>query len=264
VIVTVGLGGAVPDPYARLRADLGDAMGSGDPALSRADRLCRACVRLLDVDGAAISVMSGGSTYGTFGSSNELSRQLDELQFTFGEGPCMDAVRDGGPVRAENLADPAEQRWPAYSGSALGLGVRALYALPIGVAHSYIGVLDLYRHTPGPLVGHSLIGGLMAAELAALPLLDLIGAEAALATAPEHDLGWDQVASLARVEVYQATGMVMAQLGIGPADALVRLRAHAFAHGLTASQVAWAIVERRLALESDITMPPDVDSGEHT
>jgi hypothetical protein len=264
VIVTVGLGGAVPDPYARLRADLGDAMGSGDPALSRADRLCRACVRLLDVDGAAISVMSGGSTYGTFGSSNELSRQLDELQFTFGEGPCMDAVRDGGPVRAENLADPAEQRWPAYSGSALGLGVRALYALPIGVAHSYIGVLDLYRHTPGPLLGDSLIGGLMAAELAALPLLDLIGAEAALAIAPEHDLGWDQVASLARVEVYQATGMVMAQLGIGPADALVRLRAHAFAHDLTASQVAWAIVERRLALEPDITMPPDVDSGEHT
>jgi hypothetical protein len=252
------------DPYAGLRADLGDAMGGGDVALSRADRLCLACVRLLDVDGAAISVMSGGSTYGTFGSSDQVSRDLDELQFTFGEGPCMDAVREGGPVQAENLEDPAEQRWPAYSSSALGLGIRALYALPIGVAHSYIGVLDLYRREPGPLLGHSLVGGLMAAELATLPLMDLIGAEAALAIAPEYDLGWDQVASLARVEVYQATGMIMAQLGIGAADALVRLRAHAFAHDLTASQVAWAIVERHLVLESDITMPPSRGSGEAT
>lgn len=252
------------DRYAQLRADLGNAMGGGDVALSRADRLCVACVRLLDVDGAAISVMSGGSTYGTFGSSNDLSRELDELQFTFGEGPCVDAVRDGGLVQAENLADPAEQRWPAYADSALGLGVRALYALPIGVAHSYIGVLDLYRRVPGPLVGHSLAGGLMAAELATLPLLDLISTRAALATAPDDDLGWNQLAALARIEVYQATGMIMAQLGINPADALVRLRAHAFVHNLTASQVAWAIVERHLVLESDITMPPSRGSGEAT
>jgi hypothetical protein len=254
----------VTDRYAQLRADLGNAMGGGDVALSRADRLCVACVRLLDVDGAAISVMSGGSTYGTFGSSNDLSRELDELQFTFGEGPCVDAVRDGGLVQAENLADPAEQRWPAYADSALGLGVRALYALPIGVAHSYIGVLDLYRRVPGPLVGHSLAGGLMAAELATLPLLDLISTRAALATAPDDDLGWNQLAALARIEVYQATGMIMAQLGINPADALVRLRAHAFVHNLTASQVAWAIVERHLVLESDITMPPSRGSGEAT
>ena len=243
-------GGAATDSVAELRASLGGAMDSGDPAMSMADRLCRACVDLLDVDGAAVSLMLDGSSQGTFGSSDGLSRQLDEFQFTFGEGPCMDAVREG-PVFAANIADGAETRWPAFVGSAVGLGIGAVFALPISLANSNVGALDLYRHAPGPLLGNSLLGGLMAADLAALPLLDMISAEAELATLGEDEPAWKQLASLARVEVYQATGMVMVQLGVGPAEALARLRAHAFVQGLTASQVAWSIVERELSLESD-------------
>ena len=63
--------------------------------------------------------------------------------------------------------------------------------------------------------------------------------------------GWQQLASLERGEVYQATGMIMEMLGVTPAEALVRLRGHAFAHGGTASEVAWAVVERRLVLDAD-------------
>jgi hypothetical protein len=231
-----------------LRASLDDAIDGAAPGLAMAERLCLACVRLLDVDGASISVMHEGSSQGTFGSSGSLSRQLDELQFTFGEGPCMDAVKFAGPVFVDDFGDPQEQRWPAYAGAVLDLGVRAVYALPVGLPDSYVGALDLYRHAPGPLEGDSLIGGLMAAELAALPLLDLMGADRAVA---EAGTGWDQLASLSRVEVYQATGMVMGQLDVGPSEALVRLRAHAFAEGVTASEVAWAIVERRLTFHPD-------------
>ena len=66
-----------------MRAELGAAavVGAGG-ALSAADRLCRACVELLGVDGAAVSLMRDGTTVGTFGCSGELSRRLDELQFT--------------------------------------------------------------------------------------------------------------------------------------------------------------------------------------
>ena len=238
------------DPIAELRAGLGRAMDAGDPQTSTADRLCRACVDLLDVDGAAISLMLQGSSQGTFGSSDGLSRQLDEFQFTFGEGPCIDAMRDG-PVFAANIGDAAETRWPAFVGSAIELGVGALFSLPIILANSVVGALDLYRRTPGPLLGNSLVGGFMAAELAALPLLDMISTEAKLATSGRDRPAWKQLASLARVEVYQATGMVMAQLGVGPAEALARLRAHAFVQGLTSSQVAWSIVERQLSLEPD-------------
>ena len=238
-----------------MRRALGDAVAGGDPAVSMADRLCLACVQLLGVDGAAISVMLEGTSQGTVGASGELSRRLDELQFTFGEGPCIDAVRRGGPVIVEDLADPAEQRWPVYSGPVVGLGVRAVYALPIRLANSVVGALDLYRHKPGPLEGDSRIGGVMAAELAVLPVLALLADGADSLAVADSDAAWDQLGSLARVEVYQATGMVMGQLNVGPAEALVRLRAHAFVHGLTASEVAWSIVGRQLSLEPDDEWP---------
>jgi hypothetical protein len=241
---------------------LNAAVAGGEKGLSAANRLCHACVELLDVDGAAISLMLTDTTQGTFGSSSELSRRLDELQFTFGEGPCMDAVGQSRPILVADLRDPQEQRWPAYAGAVLESGVRAVFAFPVEVASSYVGALDLFRNTPGPLTDAGLAGGLLAAELAALPLLDLMASD--LDPAPsgdsEDESVLDQLASLARVEVYQATGMLMGQLDVGPAEALVRLRAHAFANGLTASDVAWAIVERRLSLDADA---PPASAGEH-
>lgn len=109
----------------------------------------------------------------------------------------------------------------------------------------------MFRSMPGSLGDDALAGGLIAAELAALPLLDLMGADVDWRAAGEGGDGWSQLASLERVEVYQATGMIMAELDVGSTEALLRLRAHAFAHGLTASEVAWTIVERRLILTAD-------------
>jgi len=214
---TIEMKALMTERHARLRAHLSDAIGSADTASSRADQLCHACVRLLGVDGAAISLTADGSMLGTLGASNALSRQLGELQFTFGEGPGVDAVRDGGPVQAENLASPGEQRWLAHTASALRLGVGALFALPIGIPGSYMGVLDLYRRAPGPLRGHALVGALIAAEMAMRPVLDLVSAEATTAQT-EDDLRWDGLASLTWVDVYRAAGMVMggrARRGVG-------------------------------------------------
>ena len=53
------------------------------------------------------------------------------------------------------------------------------------------------------------------------------------------------------VLVSQATGMLVAQLEVEPAGALVRLRAHVFAAGRSATDVACDILDRRLRLEAD-------------
>ncbi len=235
-----------------VRAALGAAVQGTAGGLSAADQLCRTCVELLDVDGAAISLIHKGSSRGTFGSSGELSRTLDELQFTFGEGPCIDSDRRSRPVLVPDLRDPAEQRWPAFAEAVLGFGVRAVFALPIAVASSGIGVLDLFRNAAGPLTSTDFSRGLLAAELAALPLLDLLAKKADWAGQPSTSDAWTELASLERVEIYQATGMIMGQLDVDPTEALVRLRAHAFAQGLTASEVAWRILDRQLALDADL------------
>ena len=235
-----------------MRAELSAGMDTAKTALAAADRLCEACVVVLEVDGASVSLIHDGATQGTFGSSGELSRHLDELQFTFGEGPCLDSVRGGRPILVADLDDPAEQRWPAFRGAVLDAGMGSVFALPVAVANRPVGALDLFRSKTGPLGGGQFGGAMHAAELAALPLLDLMSSDVDWETAGQGADGWDQLSSLERVEVYQATGMIMAAAAVGPADALVRLRAYAFAHETTASEVAFAIVERRLRLE-----PPD-------
>lgn len=234
-----------------LRRQFALSISGTTSALTAADRLCQACVELLDVDGASISVTQGGTTRGTFGSSGVLSRRVDEYQFTFGEGPCLDAVRDGAPVLVADLAARTEQRWPAFRGAALESGVRAVFALPVSWASSSLGALDLYNHETGPLTGHSLAGGLLAARLAALPLLDMMSSRGDLHAHAETEDGWDQLASLERVEVYQATGMIIAALDVSPAEALVRLRANAYARDMTATELAWDILERRIDLSDD-------------
>ena len=235
----------------RLRDALGDAVTGAPTPLAAADRLCDACVELLDVDGASISVMSGGTTQGTFGSSGQLSRTLDELQFTYGEGPCLEAVAQRRAVLVPDLRSAGDDRWPALTQAILGHGIHAVFALPVTIASTPMGALDLYRRSSGPLGSVAMIGGVWAAGLAALPLLDLMSSNTDWQQAADGRGSWEQLASLERVEVYQATGMIVAALEVTPADALVRLRAHAISRELTASQVAYQILERRLVLSRD-------------
>ncbi len=247
-----------------LCAELDEAMAGGGRGLAAADQLCRACVELLGVDGAAISYVDKGSSRGTLGSSGQLSRRLDELQFTYGEGPCLDAVSGRAVVLVPDLTAKDERRWPTFTRALLDGGMRAVFAAPVAIAADPVGALDLFRRDAGPLSPERLAGFQHAAGLAALPLLDLIGADAdrpnadsAVADRPstvagtgdEHE--WSDLASLECVEVYQATGMIMAQLDIGPAEALVRLRAHAYAHDQTASAAAWAVINRAVSFVPD-------------
>jgi ANTAR domain-containing protein len=91
----------------------------------------------------------------------------------------------------------------------------------------------------------------VAADLAALPMLDLFSSDMTAAIDDPDSDAWQELYVLTRAEVSQATGILMAQLDIGPAEALVRLRAHAYATDTSATEVARAIVEQRLYLTKD-------------
>ena len=58
-----------------------------------------------------------------------------------------------------------------------------------------------------------------------------------------------------RAEIHQAAGMVSVQLQVSVAEALVRIRAHAFADGRPLGAVAADIVARRLRLTNDRDHP---------
>ena len=186
---------------------------------------------LLEVDAAAISLILDGANTGTLGASGAPARLYDELQFTLGEGPCLDTVTRHAPVLVVDLADPGEVRWPAYRPAMLAHQIRGVYAMPVVVAGQYAGALDLFRTEPGVLSGEELAGAFVAADLAELPVLDLIGDYLQAPMADADSDAWIELGTLSRAEVSQATGMLVAQLDIEQAEALVRLRAHAYATG---------------------------------
>jgi len=223
----------------------------GRRGLEAADSLCEACVALLDIDAAAICLVFDGANAGMLGSSSAAARTYDELQFTIGEGPCLDSVVLRSPVLVADLADPDDNRWPAYGAALLGHHIRGVYAMPVVLAGEYVGALVLFRTHPGRPAQEQLAGAIAAADLVSMPLLDLMDSDLQAAVADPDSDAWAELNALGRAEVSQATGMVVAQLDIDPAEALVRVRAHAYATGRTAAEVARDIVDRRLRLEAD-------------
>jgi hypothetical protein len=218
-----------------------------------ANRLCEACVDLFDVDAAAISLVFDGANTGTLGHSGGLALEYDEMQFTVGEGPCLDSVTSRRPILVVDLADRREARWPLYGPAMLELSIRGVFAMPIVVAGEYVGALDLFRFDPGDLTAEQFAGAMLAGEMAGVPMLDLMDGDLLAAASDPADDAWAELTALSRSEVSQATGMLVAQLDLEPASALVRLRAHAYATGRSASEVARDILDRRLRFEPDRT-----------
>ena len=206
---------------------------------------------LFSIDAAAISLVFAGVASGTLGSSGATARMYDELQFTFGEGPCLDSVALRAPVLVSDLAHADYGRWPAYAPAMLAHQIRGIFAIPVMVAGEYVGALDLFRAEPGELPGDYLAGAVLAAELAGAPLLDLMHSDLQAAVNDPYSSAWAELNVLSRTEVSQATGMLVAQLGVEPAEALIRLRAHAYATNRSATAVARDILDRRLQLDSD-------------
>ena len=71
-----------------------------------------------------------------------------------------------------------------------------------------------------------------------------------LRTDPGDEQSWDRSWS-SRAEIHQATGMVLAQLGVSAADAFARLRAHAFVEQRLLGDIARDVVARRLTFTND-------------
>jgi hypothetical protein len=87
------------------------------------------------------------------------------------------------------------------------------------------------------------------ADGAFFALLDLLSGSRSAANGDGEWLGGD--ASFYRAEVYQAAGMVTVHLGVGIEEAMIRMRAYAFAHDRSVSDVAADIVGRKLRFRDD-------------
>jgi hypothetical protein len=209
------------------------------------DRLCRAAARDLPASGVAITLLSDSGACALAAASDLVSEQVEELQLTIGEGPCRDAFALRRPVLADDLAADAS-RWPGYAAAAAEHGIRAVFAYPLTAGSMCLGALDIYRTRTGRFSPAARANAAAFADYAAATLL--AGQERA---GPDRaPAGLDDVL-VPRVEVHQAQGMLTVQLGVGLEEALARLRAHAFVHGLSLAVVARDVLSGALVIESD-------------
>lgn len=224
----------------RRRLRILEALAEGGGGDAMTVRLCEVSRRVTGVTGAGIMLMSDDVPLGSVCTANDMSALIEELQYTLGEGPCVDAHRLGRPVLEPDLADPVEPRWLAFTGPAVDAGVRAIFGFPVGVGSAHLGALNLCMDTAGPLTDDQHADALVMAEIAAQAVLAMQTEGSGGALAPELEAG-----SGFHFVVHQAAGMVSAQLEVSIAQALVRLRAHTFATGCALDDVASDVVARR-------------------
>ncbi|KOV61517.1 transcription antitermination regulator [Streptomyces sp. MMG1121] len=215
--------------------------------------LCRACVGLLPVTGASVSISGGPTVRATWCASDRVAAQLAEAQYTLGDGPCQTALDVAAPVLAGDLAaEPDSRRWPVFAHQALALGARAVFSLPLGVGGAAIGTLDLYRDRPGGLSADELSTALWARDAVTFAVMDLPPRHGATEWVPEDDVAsWLDASETGHSEVYQAMGIVMMRLRADPEEALDRMRARAFVQGRTVTEVARDVVARRLTFRPE-------------
>lgn len=215
--------------------------GGGEPWSSL--RLCGACPELVGVSGAGIMLMSGDVPRGSLCASDDVSHLIEELQYTMGEGPCVDAYQHDRVVIEPDLADPATPRWVAFTPRAVRAGVRAIFGFPLRVGTVRLGALNLYRDAPGPLSDDQHADALVVADVTARWVLEMQSGAPAETVAKELEIGADF-----HFTVHNAAGIVSVQESISITEALIRLRAFAFSHDRLLADVAGDVVARRLRL----------------
>jgi hypothetical protein len=230
--------------------------------------------------GVGLAVVGTDGPAAVLAASGGPARQMEDLQFVLGEGPCVDASRSGWPVLVPDLIMDASQRWPAFTPGATAAGVHAAFTFPLQVGAIAIGGLALYRTTPGGLSDSEFSQALAFADAAVAVLLHAQDRAGSVADAdaegdgrhgpPVTVAGIDVLRAVdRRAVVHQATGMISVQLEVTLAVALSRLRAHAYAIGRPMLDVAADVVARLLAFDhsdagtaSATERPPPSTSGD--
>ena len=205
--------------------------------------LCGVCPGIAGVTGAGVMLMSGEIPRGSLCSTDGVSQLIEELQYTLGEGPCVDAYQQDQVVAEPDLADPVTRRWLAFTPPALQAGVRAVFGFPLRAGTVRLGALNLYRDAPGPLSGGQHADALVVADVAARWVLEAQAGAPPDTVAEELEAGADF-----HFTVHNAAGIVSAQQDISVTEALIRLRTHAFSNDRPLADVAHDVIARTLQM----------------
>ena len=195
----------------------------GGPDMDTA--LMLATSHLAGSDGAVMTLFDSQLTETMLLASCAAARRAHDLEIQVGEGPSFDATRTGQPA----IASAAEigRRWQFYESEVAPFGVTAVAAIPLRIGSACLGALTLFNPIPLRIDTLTELG-----EALAYALL-------------EDSLDHADADGRCRVRVHEAAGRMSVRRGCSVADAMVLIRARAFAEGATVDAVAHDIVTGR-------------------
>jgi GAF domain-containing protein len=206
--------------------------------------LCAPFLEQLPVAGVAVTMFGGTSAETLVSASDELAARLDELQFDLGEGPRWEALRTRLPVLIPDVHSHPYS-WPVFNKALLDTKVAAIFVFPLTLGALDLGAVELHHTKPGSLsYKDHVVAAALAGRTAWHLLRWILSAKSTDTDAAENNV------LMSRREIHQATGMVLAQAGTNAAEALLLLRAYAFANGMPVREAAEAV------LRGDISFDP--------
>jgi GAF domain-containing protein/ANTAR domain-containing protein len=230
---------------ARVAEIVADAKHAGGSE-SLPERLCAACATALPVTGVGLAFMNDSGPVGTIAATGGAARRMEDLQLVMGEGPCVEASQSRRPVLQPDLAATAPARWPHFGPAVLRAGVASIFAFPVQVGAIRLGVLDLYRDSPGMLDAAQLNEALAFADAATEIILHLQAEVSGGSLHPQlsEAFAYNPV-------IHQATGMISVQAQVGMREALLLLRARAYASDRKLTEIAHDVTDRTLRWDAD-------------
>ena len=164
-----------------------------------------------------VSVLDNNGNPETKAATSELVMELDTLQYSLNEGPCVDSLIHGSTiVAALNIRNA--KRWPRYGPAAVELGLKAQLAVKLYLdGHGTVGGLNMYATGSGDI------------DPQAPGIADLFATHAALALGRAREVDSLHQALRTREVIGQAVGLLMQKYDLDPDGAfsfLVRSSSH--------------------------------------
>ncbi|WP_157537020.1 GAF and ANTAR domain-containing protein [Nocardioides sp. Root190] len=220
--------------------------GQSGGGTSLPDLLCMDCAQTLRLTAVGMTLTNTAGHRTVVGASGLIASRVEELQSDVGEGPSVDASLASRSVIHDDLMIDSGARWPIFAPAAVAAGIRGVSALPLRVGGVRLGSLGLYRSSPGHLDDAQ---SDTAETYAAAAVAVLVGLQG---EATETALHPDLAAPMAyRAVIHQATGFLSVKASLEMSEALLLLRANAFAADRPLVDVAHDVLSGQLRLHPE-------------
>lgn len=198
-------------------AELADLLTQGSDVVTFLQAVADTSAQVATEPAACGITLRRGREISTVAASGLLATQVDQIQYEFNQGPCLESMKINAVVEVPDLG--VEHRWEEYRIHASAHGVRSSLSVPLAVGGDAVGAVNLYspvtNHFPEPTARLVKVFAKQASTLLSVVLRQ----------AREAQIGEQmQEALLTRAVIDQAMGIVMGQQRCTGSEAFAVLR----------------------------------------